>query len=61
MAASLAAEAAGDQGKFWEMHDLFFEHQRRMGRSAAPNPNPEAIFLQYALQLGLDSNNSCRR
>jgi protein-disulfide isomerase len=25
--AALSAEAAGVQGKFWEMHDLIFEHQ----------------------------------
>jgi protein-disulfide isomerase len=25
--AALAAEAAGAQGKFWDMHDLLFEHQ----------------------------------
>ncbi|SHL59634.1 Thioredoxin [Chitinophaga jiangningensis] len=27
MMAALAAEAAGLQGKFWEMHDMIFEHQ----------------------------------
>ncbi len=26
--AALAAEAAGAQGKFWEMHDVLFKHQR---------------------------------
>ncbi len=52
MAAALAAESAGDQGKFWEMNDLLFEHQNDWSR----NPNAEGIFLQYALQLGLDSN-----
>ena len=26
--AALAAESAGKQGKFWEMHDLIFENQR---------------------------------
>lgn len=26
-AAAVAAEAAGRQGKFWEMHDLLFEHE----------------------------------
>jgi protein-disulfide isomerase len=52
MGAALAAEAAGDQGKYWEMHDLLYEHQQQW----APSPNAEAIFLQFALQLGLDAN-----
>src|SRR5919206_3595175 len=29
--AAEAAEAAGAQGKFWEMHDSLFEHQRALG------------------------------
>jgi protein-disulfide isomerase len=56
MGAALAAEAAGDQGKFWEMHDLLFENQQAWGDLRNPNPNAEAVFLQFALQLGLDSN-----
>src|SRR6266850_2481085 len=28
--AAEAAEAAADQGKFWEMHDAIFEHQRAL-------------------------------
>lgn len=28
--AALAAEAAGKQSKFWEMHDLIFEHQQTL-------------------------------
>jgi protein-disulfide isomerase len=30
LSAALAAEAAGVQGKFWEMHDLIFEHQNEL-------------------------------
>jgi protein-disulfide isomerase len=56
MTASLAAEAAGEQGKFWEMHDLLFQYQRLWGDLQQPNPNPEAVFLQFAVQIGLDSN-----
>jgi protein-disulfide isomerase len=56
MPAALAAEAAGDQGKFWEMHDLLFQYQRLWGDLQQPNPNAEAVFLQFAVQIGLDSN-----
>ena len=43
--AAEAAEAAGAQGKFWEMHYMLFEHQQALG--------PEHL-LQYAAVLGLD-------
>jgi protein-disulfide isomerase len=43
--ASKAALAAGEQGKFWEMHDLLFANQRKLKME-----NLEA----YATQLGLD-------
>lgn len=48
--AARAAEAAGQQGKFWEMHDLLYEHQQEWSKAAAARP----FFLQYAQQLGLD-------
>ncbi len=48
--AAYAAEAAGLQGKFWEMHDLIFERQGEW--SAASDPMP--LFLSYASALGLD-------
>lgn len=47
-----AAEAAGMQGKFWEMHSLLFEKQAIW----SPQP-PDAVkdtFADYAKQLGLD-------
>ena len=31
MNASLAALCAGDQGKYWEMHNLLFDNQRELG------------------------------
>src|SRR3954465_11147088 len=43
LAAAMAAEAAGDQGKYWEMHDLLYKNQAQWAR----NPNPEAQFLAY--------------
>jgi protein-disulfide isomerase len=45
MIASLAAEAARDQGKFWEMHDKLFANQTALDR-----PNLE----KYAQEIGLD-------
>jgi Na+/H+ antiporter NhaA len=43
--AAEAAEAAGDQGAFWEMHDLLYEHQ-----DALRPPD----LVAYARTLGLD-------
>ncbi len=48
--AAWAAEAAGQQGKFWEMADLLFKNQTAW--SSLPNPMP--AFEQYASALGLD-------
>ncbi len=45
MPAALAAEAAREQGKFWEMHDKLFANQPGLS---------EAAYLQYAKELGLD-------
>ncbi|HEY2275254.1 MAG TPA: thioredoxin domain-containing protein [Steroidobacteraceae bacterium] len=45
LAAAEAAESAGEQGKFWEMHDLLFARQDHL---AARHLN------SYAEQLGLD-------
>jgi Na+/H+ antiporter NhaA len=43
--AAQAAEAAADQGRFWEMHDLLLTHQDDLRK-------PD--LLGYAAQLGLD-------
>jgi Na+:H+ antiporter, NhaA family len=48
--AAHAAEAAGLQGKFWEMHRALFENQRAW--SAAQDPS--ALFESYARAAGLD-------
>lgn len=50
-AASRAAEAAGQQGKFWEMYDKLFTNQQ----SWSGSKNPKETFDSYAKQLGLDS------
>jgi len=44
-AAHAAAEAAGMQGKFWEMHDEIFKNQRDLS---------PATFERYAGEIGLD-------
>jgi protein-disulfide isomerase len=46
MPAALAAEAAREQGKFWEMHDLIFQNQAQLG---------PAQYGTWAKQLGLDA------
>lgn len=51
MTSALAVEAAGRQGKYWEMHNIVFENQRDWGERQAPDPK---IFENYARQIGLD-------
>ncbi len=48
--AAQAAQAAGQQGKFWEMHNMLFDNQDTWAGSASP----EEIFNAYAQTLGLD-------
>lgn len=51
-----AAEAAGAQGKFWEMHDMLYDHQDEWGDLSKNLSRNQAIeiFKGYARQLGLD-------
>ena len=48
--AACASEAAGMQGKFWEMHDMLYEKQKDW--SSATDARSE--FFKYAQQLGLN-------
>ena len=48
--ASRAAEAAGQQGKFWEMHDMLYDNQKEWSDSM----EPRVQFDSYATRLGLD-------
>lgn len=50
-AAARAAEAAGDQGKFFEMHDKLYETQAAWGQVST---NQQALFESYAKELGLN-------
>jgi protein-disulfide isomerase len=45
LAASAAAEAAGLQGRFWEMHELLFHRQKAL---------EDDDLRRYATELGLD-------
>lgn len=48
--AARAAEAAGQQGKFYEYHDALFANQAAWGNSV----NPSQFFLRFAEELELD-------
>jgi len=69
MTAARAAEAAGLQGHFWEMHDLLFKNSVQWGKPSPHPPSPtgalipatpeeanavRATFVDYAATLGLD-------
>jgi protein-disulfide isomerase len=48
--AAVAAEAAGQQDKFFEYHDLLFVNQAVWSKSATP----QVFFMKYAEELELD-------
>jgi Na+/H+ antiporter NhaA len=43
--AAIAAEAAGEQGRFWDMHDMLFDHQNEL---------EVQDLIGYAHEIGLD-------
>lgn len=49
--AARAAEAAGMQNKYWQMHDKLYENQQQW---SPPVSNPQPIFDQYAKDIGLN-------
>ncbi len=51
-AAAAAAEAAGQQDKYWEMHDLIYENQNAW--KTASGTERTDIFTSYAEQIGLN-------
>lgn len=50
--AAQAAEAAGVQGKFWEMHDILFARQQEWSTSI----NPKKQFKVYAEEIAINSD-----
>jgi protein-disulfide isomerase len=49
--AAKASEAAGLQGKFWEMHDILYEKQEEWSTGLTAH---DFIFLNYATAIGLN-------
>ena len=60
MIAARAAEAAGLQGKFWEMHDILYENQKDWGfigkdeKPAKTEAEAREFFVRYAGEIKLD-------
>jgi protein-disulfide isomerase len=50
--AAIAAQAAGFQGKFWEMENILFTNQRTW----TVDPSYKQVWKGYAQQIGLDVN-----
>jgi protein-disulfide isomerase len=50
LSAARAAEAASEQGKYWEMYNLLFKNQQAWSEEA----NSKSIFEGYAREIGLN-------
>ena len=51
VSASVAAYAAGEQGKFWQFHDLLFQSQRSPNSGWANKQNVRALAQQLGLNM----------
>lgn len=49
--AAVAAECAGEQNKFWEMHDLLYSNQNKW-----TTENPDEALVDLANQTGIDGD-----
>jgi protein-disulfide isomerase len=54
--AARAAEAAGLQERFWQMHDLLYDYQAAWSDSGSAR----SVFAQYATDMGLDAQRLMR-
>ncbi|HMQ05597.1 MAG TPA: DsbA family protein [Pyrinomonadaceae bacterium] len=61
MKAAMLTEAAGEQGKYWQMQELLFQKQSEWGEKHGPadaasqgQPSINVLFEKYAMELGLD-------
>ena len=53
-AAAAAAEAAGLQGKYWEMHNVIYDNQDSWSSSTADERTN--FFVSYAKEIGIDTD-----
>ena len=51
---SMAAEAAGAQGKFWEMHNLLYQSQQTWGYASADEFKDWSVTAAEELELDID-------
>jgi len=51
VSASEAAYAAGEQGKFWQFHDLLFQNQQAPNNGWASRQNLEKLAVQLGLNM----------
>jgi protein-disulfide isomerase len=58
-AAHRAAWCAGEQGKFWELHDILFQNQDRWNSEATTRPDRVIADLARPLGMNMDQFNSC--
>lgn len=54
LTAAAAAEAAGLQGKYWQMHDVLYNNQSEWGDSTSMQRT--SLFQKYATNIGLNVN-----
>jgi protein-disulfide isomerase len=58
--AATVTEAAGEQGKYWQMQEILFQRQSEWGerhgqpQPAFSQPDVKTLFEKYAMELGLD-------
>ncbi len=54
-----AAWCAGDQGRFWQMHDAIYQSQDRWNSEATDNPDNVLAGIAQGIGLTMDTYNQC--
>ncbi len=60
-AAHNAAWCAGDQGKFWPMHDAIYHYQDSWNTEATDNPEKVLAGVAQGVGLDMDQYNACMK